>query len=48
MARSQQPQIVLHNSGQDGALFFTASARGIRAITIEIDIPRYSKVTIFK
>ncbi|KAG2231303.1 hypothetical protein INT48_006414 [Thamnidium elegans] len=33
----QQPQIVLHNSGQDGTLRSAASARGIRAITVEID-----------
>lgn len=40
MARLQQPQIVLHNSGQDGTLRSAASARGIRAITVEIGNPQ--------
>ncbi|CEI98949.1 hypothetical protein RMCBS344292_13044 [Rhizopus microsporus] len=40
MARLQQPQIVLHNSGQDGTLRSAASARGIKAITVEIGNPQ--------
>ncbi|CEP07693.1 hypothetical protein [Parasitella parasitica] len=40
MARLQQPQIVLHNSGQDGTLRSAAAARGIRAITVEIGNPQ--------
>lgn len=52
MARLQQPQIVLHNSGQDGTLRSAASARGIRAITVEIGNPQlfqsqYVQVSIF-
>ncbi|KAG0166680.1 hypothetical protein DFQ30_006898 [Apophysomyces sp. BC1015] len=40
MAHLQQPQIVLHNSGQDGTLRSAASARGIKAITVEIGNPQ--------
>ncbi|KAI8346764.1 hypothetical protein BD560DRAFT_411234 [Blakeslea trispora] len=40
MARLQTPQIVLHNSGQDGTLRSAAAARGIRAITVEIGNPQ--------
>ncbi|KAI9258970.1 hypothetical protein BDA99DRAFT_538888 [Phascolomyces articulosus] len=40
LARLQQPQIVLHNSGQDGTLRSAASARGIKAITVEIGNPQ--------
>lgn len=40
LARLQQPQIVLHNSGQDGTLRSAASARGIHAITVEIGNPQ--------
>ncbi|RCI00402.1 hypothetical protein CU098_011121, partial [Rhizopus stolonifer] len=40
MARLQTPQVVLHNSGQDGTLRSAASARGIRAITVEIGNPQ--------
>lgn len=52
MARLQQPQIVLHNSGQDGTLRSAASARGIRAITVEIGNPQlfqsqYVQVSLF-
>lgn len=40
MAKLQQPQIILHNSGQDGTLRSAASMRGIRAITVEIGNPQ--------
>lgn len=40
MARLQQPQIILHNSGQDGTLRSAAAARGIKAITVEIGNPQ--------
>ncbi|KAG2223013.1 hypothetical protein INT45_012312 [Circinella minor] len=40
LARLQQPQIVLHNSGQDGTLRSAAAARGINAITVEIGNPQ--------
>ena len=40
LARLQQPQIILHNSGQDGTLRSAASARGIKAITVEIGNPQ--------
>ncbi|KAI9498660.1 hypothetical protein BDB00DRAFT_798987 [Zychaea mexicana] len=40
LARLQQPQIVLHNSGQDGTLRSAAAARGIKAITVEIGNPQ--------
>ncbi|CAO3587866.1 unnamed protein product [Absidia cylindrospora] len=40
LAHLQQPQIVLHNSGQDGTLRSAASARGIKAITVEIGNPQ--------
>ncbi|KAG2193726.1 hypothetical protein INT46_010581 [Mucor plumbeus] len=36
MAKLQQPQILLHNSGQDGMLQSAAAARGIKAITVKI------------
>lgn len=40
MARLQQPQVILHNSGQDGTLRSAAAARGIKAITVEIGNPQ--------
>ncbi|KAI9203897.1 uncharacterized protein BJ171DRAFT_582667 [Polychytrium aggregatum] len=40
MAKLQQPQIILHNSGQDGTLRSAASSRGIKAITVEIGNPQ--------
>ncbi|CAM0137068.1 hypothetical protein VKS41_008227 [Umbelopsis sp. WA50703] len=40
MAHLQQPQVILHNSGQDGTLRSAASARGIKAITVEIGNPQ--------
>ncbi|KAI8073824.1 hypothetical protein BC940DRAFT_289279 [Gongronella butleri] len=40
MAQLQQPQVVLHNSGQDGTLRSAASARGVTAITVEIGNPQ--------
>ncbi|ORE19042.1 hypothetical protein BCV71DRAFT_178436 [Rhizopus microsporus] len=40
MASLQQPQIILHNSGQDGTLRSAAAARGIKAITVEIGNPQ--------
>ncbi|KAJ3041589.1 hypothetical protein HDV00_009066 [Rhizophlyctis rosea] len=39
MAKLQQPQIILHNSGQDGTLRSAAATRGVRAITVEIGNP---------
>ncbi|KAI9003697.1 hypothetical protein BC832DRAFT_87777 [Gaertneriomyces semiglobifer] len=40
MAKLQQPQIILHNSGQDGALRSAAMNRGVKAITVEIGNPQ--------
>ncbi|KAL1922132.1 uncharacterized protein VTP21DRAFT_10774 [Calcarisporiella thermophila] len=40
MANLQQPQIILHNSGQDGTLRSACMARGIKAITVEIGNPQ--------
>ncbi|KAJ1549779.1 hypothetical protein HK405_002342, partial [Cladochytrium tenue] len=40
MAKLQQPQIILHNSGQDGTLRSAAAAKGIKAITVEIGNPQ--------
>ncbi|KAJ3298542.1 hypothetical protein HK104_010597 [Borealophlyctis nickersoniae] len=40
MAKLQQPQIILHNSGQDGTLRSAAMNRGIGAITVEIGNPQ--------
>ncbi|KAI9031913.1 hypothetical protein CLU79DRAFT_730653 [Phycomyces nitens] len=40
MANLQKPQILLHNSGQDGTLRSAASARGIKAVTVEIGNPQ--------
>ncbi|KAI9364432.1 hypothetical protein DFJ73DRAFT_809382 [Zopfochytrium polystomum] len=40
MAKLQQPQIILHNSGQDGTLRSAAAAMGIKAITVEIGNPQ--------
>ncbi|CDS06151.1 hypothetical protein LRAMOSA08679 [Lichtheimia ramosa] len=40
LAHLQRPQIVLHNSGQDGTLRSAAAARGIKAITVEIGNPQ--------
>ncbi|KAI9269413.1 hypothetical protein BY458DRAFT_533758 [Sporodiniella umbellata] len=40
MAKLQQPQVILHNSGQDGTLRSAAAARGIKAITVEIGNPQ--------
>ncbi|KAJ3411296.1 hypothetical protein HDV05_002400 [Chytridiales sp. JEL 0842] len=40
MAKLQQPQVILHNSGQDGTLRSAASTRGIKAITVEIGNPQ--------
>ncbi|KAJ3130038.1 hypothetical protein HK098_006750 [Nowakowskiella sp. JEL0407] len=40
LAKLQQPQIILHNSGQDGTLRSAAMARGIKAITVEIGNPQ--------
>jgi len=40
MAHLQQPQVFLHNSGQDGTLRSAASSRGIKAITVEIGNPQ--------
>ncbi len=39
MARAQQPQILLHNTGADGTLRGAAMERGIHAITVEIGNP---------
>ncbi|KAJ3114365.1 hypothetical protein HDU96_002170 [Phlyctochytrium bullatum] len=40
LAKLQQPQIILHNSGQDGTLRSAAMSRGIKAITVEIGNPQ--------
>ncbi|KAI9096431.1 hypothetical protein DFS34DRAFT_650538 [Phlyctochytrium arcticum] len=40
MAKLQQPQVILHNSGQDGALRSAAMNRGVKAITVEIGNPQ--------
>ncbi|ORY96739.1 hypothetical protein BCR43DRAFT_439824 [Syncephalastrum racemosum] len=40
LAHLQMPQIILHNSGQDGTLRSAASARGVKAITVEIGNPQ--------
>ncbi|TPX57396.1 hypothetical protein PhCBS80983_g03883 [Powellomyces hirtus] len=40
MAKLQQPQVILHNSGQDGALRSAAMTRNIKAITVEIGNPQ--------
>ncbi|KAI8922609.1 hypothetical protein BC831DRAFT_475199 [Entophlyctis helioformis] len=40
LAKLQQPQIILHNSGQDGTLRSAASARGVKSITVEIGNPQ--------
>ncbi|KAI9287749.1 hypothetical protein BC943DRAFT_318756 [Umbelopsis sp. AD052] len=40
MAHLQQPQVILHNSGQDGTLRSAAASRGIKAITVEIGNPQ--------
>ncbi|KAI8618552.1 hypothetical protein BC830DRAFT_1108289 [Chytriomyces sp. MP71] len=40
LAKLQQPQIILHNSGQDGTLRSACSTRGIKAITVEIGNPQ--------
>ncbi|KAJ3361689.1 hypothetical protein HDU91_003798 [Kappamyces sp. JEL0680] len=39
-AKLQQPQVILHNSGQDGTLRSAASSIGIKAITVEIGNPQ--------
>ncbi|KAH6566903.1 hypothetical protein BASA62_006429 [Batrachochytrium salamandrivorans] len=40
LAKLQQPQVILHNSGQDGTLRSAASSRGVKAITVEIGNPQ--------
>ncbi|TPX35144.1 hypothetical protein SmJEL517_g02366 [Synchytrium microbalum] len=40
LAKLQQPQIILHNSGQDGTLRSAAMTLGIKAITVEIGNPQ--------
>ena len=40
LAKLQQPQIILHNSGQDGTLRSAAALLGIKAITVEIGNPQ--------
>lgn len=40
LALLQQPQIILHNSGQDGTMRSAASQRGIKSITVEIGNPQ--------
>lgn len=39
-AKLQQPQVILHNSGQDGTLRSAAASIGIKAITVEIGNPQ--------
>ncbi|KAJ3123285.1 hypothetical protein HK100_011657 [Physocladia obscura] len=48
MAKLQQPQIILHNSGQDGTLRSACSARGIKAITVEIGNPQWSYMGVMR
>jgi len=40
MAKLQKPQIILHNSGQDGTLRGTCMQRSINSITVEIGNPQ--------
>ncbi|KAI9012035.1 hypothetical protein CLU79DRAFT_805956 [Phycomyces nitens] len=40
LAQLQKPQIILHNSGQDGTLRSAAATRGIKSITVEIGNPQ--------
>ncbi|KAJ3046720.1 hypothetical protein HK097_000601 [Rhizophlyctis rosea] len=40
MAKLQQPQIILHNSGQDGTMRSAAASRNVKAITVEIGNPQ--------
>ncbi|KAI3654439.1 hypothetical protein MP228_001158 [Amoeboaphelidium protococcarum] len=40
LAKLQQPQIILHNSGQDGTMRSAASTRGIKSVTVEIGNPQ--------
>ncbi|KAI8803150.1 hypothetical protein BJ742DRAFT_761789 [Cladochytrium replicatum] len=40
LAKLQQPQIILHSSGQDGTLRGAAMQKGIKAITVEIGNPQ--------
>ncbi|KAI8073935.1 hypothetical protein BC940DRAFT_324604 [Gongronella butleri] len=40
MAKLQNPQIILHNSGQDGTMRSAAAAKNIKAITVEIGNPQ--------
>ncbi|KAI8896172.1 hypothetical protein BC833DRAFT_598658 [Globomyces pollinis-pini] len=39
-AKLQQPQVILHNSGQDGTLRSACASIGIKAITVEIGNPQ--------
>lgn len=39
MARCQQPQIILHNTGADGTLRGAAMDMGVRSITVEVGNP---------
>ncbi|ORX44087.1 hypothetical protein DM01DRAFT_1364796 [Hesseltinella vesiculosa] len=40
MAKLQKPQVILHNSGQDGTMRSAAAAKNIKAITVEIGNPQ--------
>lgn len=40
LAKLQLPQIILHNSGQDGTLRSAAALLGIKSITVEIGNPQ--------
>lgn len=45
MAKLQQPQIILHSSGQDGALRSAAMSLSIPSITVEIGNPQLFQST---
>ncbi|CAO3648914.1 unnamed protein product [Cunninghamella echinulata] len=40
LAKLQKPQIILHNSGQDGTMRSAAAAKNIKSITVEIGNPQ--------
>ncbi|NJK32169.1 MAG: succinylglutamate desuccinylase/aspartoacylase family protein [Deltaproteobacteria bacterium] len=46
MARAQQPQILLHNTGTDGTLRGAAMDRGVHAITVEVGNPNRFQETL--
>jgi predicted deacylase len=48
MADLLKPQIILHNSGQDGTLRGVAAKHGIKAITVEAGNPQRFQVQIIQ